>query len=192
LRGLRLGRMESEQATRAAPVESEATGPEKANEGAKRRLANLSKPAKGTIPEGLKRYQEARRAGELPPTWSKSTLMECVNRALRQRNGAKLIELAESIVDNAVKGNSACLTFLAERLAPIEEKQGGGRVVFEGIKLEVVGGAEGTRTSIALVRGSESHSGASQLDVHNTSLAETVQGPRDTVVLEPGTPETPG
>lgn len=148
------------------------------------KLANLVRNPKGVQPEHLKRLNSDPERVQI----TKKTLMSELTKLLHQKDGEKLRKLAGSIIDNAIKGNSACLSFLAERLAPIEEKQGGGKVVFEGIKLEVVSSSLGptgsSKTSIALVRGSESHSGATPLDAPNTSLAESEQGPRDSVILE--------
>lgn len=178
--------MEEAKEAESAPAET----PEQKPRG---RAQNLVRYPKGHYPEALKRVHADPERVQI----TKKTLMSELTRLLHQKDGEKLKKLAGSIIDNAIKGNSACLSFLAERLAPIEEKQGGGKVVFEGIKLEVVSsslgptGSSTTSSTIALVRGSESHSGAAPLNAPNISLAESEQGPRDTVVLEPGTPETP-
>ncbi len=150
-----------------------------------KRTAGLVRYPKGHQPEHLKRLRDDPERVQI----TKRTLMAELTRVLHKKDGALLADLAESIVKNAIKGNSACLSFLAERLAPVEQKGGdGGRVVFEGIKLEIVGGGggEATRTSIALVRGSESQSGATPLDVPGTqdSASESHDSaPRD-VTLE--------
>ena len=99
--------------------------------------------------------------------------MEDLKAVLDAKDGVRQRKLAESIVDNAIQGNAACLSFIAERLAPVVRDEGQGRTVFEGIKLEVVGGAEGTRTTIALVRGSESHGESTAQSVSDISAAET-------------------
>lgn len=135
---------------------------------------NLVRTPKGVLPDSLRRYQEARKAGQLPPQWTRKTLAECINRVLRQRNGKKMEELAESIVEKAIEGNAACLAVIVDRFAPLEREQGQGRTVFEGIKLEVVGSSDGQRTTIALVRGSESHVGCTAQDAPRLVDAEPV------------------
>ena len=136
---------------------------------------NLVRTPKGVLPESLRRYQEARKAGQLPPQWTRKTLAECINRVLRQRNGKKMEELAESIVEKAIEGNAACLAVIVDRFAPLEREQGQGRTVFEGIKLEVVGSSDGQRTTVALVRASESHRESAAQNASEVRDAEVVQ-----------------
>lgn len=149
-------------ATGAAPKSPPAT----ARRG---RPENLVRYPKGQLPEHLKRHQQDPERVQI----TKRTLLAELTRALHAKSGAKLQQLAESIIDNAIKGNSTCLQLIADRLMPLEQGQGQGRTVFEGIKLEVVGGAEGARTTIALVRGSESHRELPQQDAPDSSVAET-------------------
>lgn len=177
--------MDSPSATGAAPTTAPVGAPVKPKRG---RVENLVRNPKGVQPAHLKALQ----ADPERVIVTKRTLLAELTKALHARNGAKLSELAESIIENAIKGNSTCLQLIADRLMPLEQGNGGGRTVFEGIKLELVGGAEGTRTSIALVRGSESHSGATPLNAADISHTESVQEPRDAVILEPRSPETPG
>ncbi len=123
---------------------------------------NLVRYAPGAKPEHLSKPRITRR-----------TLMDDLRAVLSAKDGVRQRKLAESIVDNAIDGNAACLNFIAERLAPVEMKGGdGGRVVFEGIKLEIVGGGggESSRTTVALVRGSESQSGVTPLNVSEAPL----------------------
>ncbi len=154
--------MDSPAPTEIAPINPPEAQP-------RGRVANLVRYPKGQQPAHLK----AHAADPERVVLTKKTLMAELTRVLHKRDGALLADLAESIVKNAIKGNAACLSFLAERLAPIEEKQGGGKVVFEGIKLEVVGGAEGARTTIALVRGSESHGESLPQNADASTDAET-------------------
>ena len=177
--------MDSPNTTGASPTTTPVDVPVKPKRG---RVENLVRNPKGVQPAHLKALQQDPERVVI----TKRTLYAEITRALHARNGAKLQELAESIVEHAIEGNSTCLQLIAERLMPVEKEQGQGRVVFEGIKLEVVGGAEGTRTTVALVRGSESHSGAGSVAALDTTSTESVQEPRDAVILEPGTPETPG
>lgn len=103
--------------------------------------------------------------------------MEDLKAVLDAKDGVRQRKLAESIVDNAIEGNAACLSFIAERLAPVVRDEGQGRTVFEGIRLEVVsssvGASASSRTSIALVRGSESHSESTAQNADDPTGAET-------------------
>ena len=100
----------------------------------------------------LVRYLPGAKPAHLSrPRVTRRTLMEDLKAVLDSKDGLRQRKLAEAIVDNAIDGNAACLSFIAERLAPVERKDGdGGRVVFEGIRLEVVGGSS---TTVSMVRG---------------------------------------
>jgi hypothetical protein len=165
--------------TDSAPVDTpKATGkpPGKTpGETRKGRPENLIRYPKGHLPEHLRARLEA-------PKLSKRALMQDIREVLLSKDGKRQRELAEAIVANAIEGNAACLGFLAERLAPLEHGQGGGRVVFEGIKLEVVGGADGARTSIALVRGQESHGEGMPLEESSTTSLAGVPVVQDSAV----------
>ena len=56
---------------------------------------------------------------------------------LHKGNGKKLQELAESIVDKAIEGDPTCLKWLGDRLWKLEEGAEQGRVVIQGIRLEL-------------------------------------------------------
>ena len=122
----------------------------------------------------LVRYLPGAKPAHLSrPRVTRRTLMEDLKAVLDSKDGLRQRKLAEAIVDNAIDGNAACLSFIAERLAPVERKDGdGGRVVFEGIRLEVVGGSS---TTVSMVRGLDGPSGVA-LSERSESRGEAAAG----------------
>jgi hypothetical protein len=104
-----------------------------------KRIANLKRFPKGTRPPQL-------LTGRKGP--SKRDLAQRIKATLGRKDEALLQELAESIIQGAIDREPACLAFLAPRLWPIEQGATSGRIISEGIKLEVVDG----KASVTLLK----------------------------------------
>lgn len=102
----------------------------------------------------LKRYPKGHRPPHLQPGRGGPTIRTLeseVRKVLRSRSYEATRQLAQSIVKRAIKGEPAALAFLGPRLWPIlEESQRGAKIVSQGIRLELPGGA-----SVSLLQSSQ-------------------------------------
>jgi hypothetical protein len=96
--------------------------------GKARSLANLHAPF---LPGNQIGLGNKGRPYKLP---SKAMIKESLAKAL---SGGKLDQLMVAWVKHAMKGNAGYMMALLQRLDPVEERQKGDKIVFQGVRLEV-------------------------------------------------------
>ena len=119
--------------TQPAPIAPPQSPPNERAAARARSLANLVRYEKGHAPAHLPKGRKGPNA---------KTLESEVRRVLKERSYEKTRALAVSIVSRAIKGEPAALAFLGPRLWPIlEESARSQKVISQGIRLELPGGA---------------------------------------------------
>lgn len=131
----------AEASTEAASKPNETTPLHPPLSGLAKAKANLKRYPKGKAPPQLLR---GRPKGSL----NRQDLWKVCEAILAKKDYAKMWELGESIIEGAIAREPACLAFLAPRAAPIEQGSSGGKVISEGIRLEVVDG----KASVTLLK----------------------------------------
>ena len=141
------------------------------------RLKPAWKPGQSGNPSGLTKDGRWTHAPKLE---------EHLHRALRRKG--KLQKLVETWVDAAIDGSDAAREQILKRLYPVPESepQGSGKVVFEGIRLEVRDGgkvhlslhAPGDHAGDALTSEPESQRESSTMELPASPIESSSESPR--------------
>lgn len=121
----------------------------KTPEGKARALANLAPPWKKGVspnPGGLPGRSKRRPSGaRMTPAFLKAALLKEV------RYGKRYKALMQAWVSSALNGNMKALQLLLPYILPLEQDGQQGKVVFEGIKLEL--SSQDGRTALSMTQG---------------------------------------